>query len=321
MIKHPGTDHYGYLLVHFVEAPNAHGERVYFSLSEGDDPHRWYRLNGGAPVLESSLGTTGVRDPYIVRGTDEFFLFATDLRVWGSDATWDGFVRHGSRSIVVWRSEDLVEWSEPWLAEVAPPEAGMAWAPEATFDAETGTYSVYWSSHLYTSDDPDHRDDSYSRVLIAKTRDFREFSSSEVLIDLGRSVIDTTIVQHAGRTYRFSKDDSRTETSLKLFQEEGSSLIATDYRVTASKIADDFFDDVEGPLIFWDHARETWNLWVDQYSRQPQGYIPLTSDSLEQPHWAPVPPSDFRLPPNTKHGVVLPLQDDEWHRLTAAYKR
>ncbi|MEK8227298.1 hypothetical protein NKG05_16220 [Oerskovia sp. M15] len=42
-------DQYGYLLVHFVEDHEGHGERIYFTLSRGDDPLRWRRLNGGEP--------------------------------------------------------------------------------------------------------------------------------------------------------------------------------------------------------------------------------------------------------------------------------
>lgn len=52
----------GHLLVHFVEAPERHGEQAFFSLSDGPDPTRWTRVNGGRPVLESRIGTTGARE-------------------------------------------------------------------------------------------------------------------------------------------------------------------------------------------------------------------------------------------------------------------
>ena len=45
-------DGFGYLLVHFVEDARGHGEKIYFSLSEGDDPLRWRRVNRGGAVLE-----------------------------------------------------------------------------------------------------------------------------------------------------------------------------------------------------------------------------------------------------------------------------
>lgn len=54
-------DRYGYLLVHFVEDAQGHAEKIYFSLSIGDDPASRRRLNNGEPVLESTQGTTGLR--------------------------------------------------------------------------------------------------------------------------------------------------------------------------------------------------------------------------------------------------------------------
>ncbi|WP_454300090.1 hypothetical protein [Salana multivorans] len=129
----PLNDPCGYLLVHFVEDSSEHKEKIYLSLSIGDDPLRWRRLNGGQAVLESTVGTTGVRDPHLVRRHDGagFHLLATDLRVWadGPEIDWQRLSRHGSRDLVVWDSPDLLTWSEPRYVTVAPPTAGMAWAP------------------------------------------------------------------------------------------------------------------------------------------------------------------------------------------------
>lgn len=52
-------DPYGYLLVHFIEDPDHYAERIYLDLSEDDDPERWHPLNGGRPILTSTLGTKG----------------------------------------------------------------------------------------------------------------------------------------------------------------------------------------------------------------------------------------------------------------------
>lgn len=315
------TQRYGYLFVHFVEAPDGDGENVFFSLSDGDDPTRWTRLCHGAPVLTSDVGTTGIRDPYLVRGGGEFFIVATDLRVWGGTGNWEQWQRSGSRSIVVWRSTDLVRWSTPWLAEVAPPAAGMAWAPEADFDAETGEYLVYWSSALYDEADPDHLSNGYSRILAARTRDFRTFSPAETLIDRGTAVIDACVYRHGNAVVRFAKNDDSVLDSLKVFQEVGSSFFANDFRVVASGIGDERFPHVEGPLIFKANDRDLWYLLVDQYSRNPMGYIAYTTTDPLSGEWTPLGEDQFRLPPNTKHGSVLPLISDEWHRLKAAFSQ
>lgn len=71
-----------YLFVNFVGKDNSgdlDNEKVYFSVSS--DAIEWNVLNGGEPVLESNLGTKGVRDPHIVRSPegDKFYIVATDL--------------------------------------------------------------------------------------------------------------------------------------------------------------------------------------------------------------------------------------------------
>ena len=315
---------YGYLLVHHVEAPDGYGEQIYFSLSDGDDPLRWRRANGGQPVLRSDLGTTGVRDPYLVAGDGEWFVVATDLRIYGGDdAGWDAWTRHGSRELVVWRSTDLVHWSAPWLLEVAPPQAGMAWAPEATYDPTTGEFAVTFSSKLYPDDDPEHATTSYSRVMVARTRDFRTASPARVLIDRGSGVIDTTVLPASlspdGRVHRFSKQDDEAPDTLRVFHEVGSALEADDFEVVASRLLDHRFDHVEAPLVFRDHRTGTWYLWLDQYAVRPQGYVALRTDDLASGDWHEVPDGELVLPPNTKHGVVLPLTRAQHAALSAAY--
>ena len=69
-----------YLLVHFT-GQSARGEQIYFSVSE--DGLHWNDLNNSEPVLVSTIGDKGVRDPSIIRSPDgkKFYLLATDLRI------------------------------------------------------------------------------------------------------------------------------------------------------------------------------------------------------------------------------------------------
>ena len=104
------------------------------ALSRGNDPLHWRELNAGKPVLTSSLGEKGLRDPFVIRSPkgDKFYLIATDLRMYrNSSGTWDQVQRTGSKSIMVWESTDLVHWTDQRLAKVSPDTAGNTWAPEA----------------------------------------------------------------------------------------------------------------------------------------------------------------------------------------------
>ena len=99
------TDDYGYLLVHFIEDPDGYAEKIYMDISDGDNPHRWVPLNDGKPVLASHLGTTGVRDPHIIRNPDTgtWYIIATDLRVFGGDGGgWYEWSHHASTNLIIW---------------------------------------------------------------------------------------------------------------------------------------------------------------------------------------------------------------------------
>lgn len=56
---------YGYLYAHF-KRESVDGEQIYFALSDGNDPLHFDDLNGGKPVLYSTSGECGVRDPHIL---------------------------------------------------------------------------------------------------------------------------------------------------------------------------------------------------------------------------------------------------------------
>ncbi|NUT47906.1 MAG: hypothetical protein HOV94_11445, partial [Saccharothrix sp.] len=308
-------DPFGYVMVHFVEDPNGYKEKVYLSLSRGEDPTKWTRLNGGEPILSSDQGTTGVRDPYLVRSPegDKFYLVATDLRVFGGDnAGWGEWSRRGSRSLLVWESTDLVTWSDSRLVEVAPPTAGMAWAPEVVYDDTTGEYVVFWASTLFAESDTAHTGPTYSRILYAKTRDFVTFTPAQVLIDTGGDTIDTTMIRSGDDVVRFSKDNGPADRDV--YQEVGSGIFADDFRTVQTNIGRAQYGSVEGPLVFKDNYADQWYLYVDEYGSGPQGYRPFVTTDLESGSWTPVG-GDFELPGQTKHGAVVPLRGSEWERL------
>lgn len=310
---------FGYLLVHFVEDPHGHGEQVYFSLSEGDDALSWRRLNGGRPVLGSGLGTTGVRDPHLIRTREGgFHVVATDLRVWRPEGQdWEGFRRHGSRSIMVWDSTDLIAWDGPRSVEVAPPSAGMAWAPESVFDPASGDYVVHFASALYGDDDPGHDGAAAAELLTTRTRDFLTFSEAERYLSLPHGVIDLTFAFADGLVHRFAKQDDAAPGSWQVFHQMGRDGIDGGFGTLARNLGRRFGPAVEGPLVFEENSGERWFLWVDAYATMPQGYHALTTTDLASGRWEAVPDEEFTLPPNTKHGSVLPLVADEWARLHA----
>lgn len=72
-------------------------------------------------MLTSTLGTKGLRDPFIIRDPSgsKFYVIATDLKIFGG-TTWDAASRTGSLSLAIWESPDLKTWSAQRLVKVSP---------------------------------------------------------------------------------------------------------------------------------------------------------------------------------------------------------
>jgi beta-xylosidase len=316
----------GYLFSYFTGEGTADGEQVYFGLSEGNDPLHYRTLNDGEPVLTSDLGDEGVRDPFIIRDPRDgtFYQIATDLKVHGS-WDWDGFQRHGSRSIVVWESADLVSWSEPRLVEVSPDNAGNTWAPEAYWDDERDEFVVFWASKLYDADDPEHAGAQHNRMMFATTSDFRSFSEPQVWVDPGYSVIDSTVIRHGGEYYRFTKDErnntSSTPCSKFITAEKSTDLRSTDYDFIADCIGKGTdgspgINQGEGPTIFKSNTEEKWYQFIDEFGGR--GYVPFETTDLDSGEWTMA--TDYEMPGRPRHGTVLPVTQAEYNRLLRHYQ-
>jgi hypothetical protein len=295
----------GYLFVTFRGEATPMTEQVYFMVSEnGRD---WNALNNAKPVLVSTVGEKGVRDPFIMRSHngEKSYLIATDLSI-NLHPDWGRAQTAASKSIVVWESPDLINWSAARLVKVAPDNAGCTWAPEAVYDEECGEYMVFWASKT--------ADDNYRkhRIWAAHTQDFRAFSHPFVYIEKPNTVIDTTIIRDNGVYYRFTKDEKfkaiTMETSTNLMHGwkdvEGFSL---------GKLT-----GYEGPTCFsleppGEAKPVKWCLMLDWYSRG-RGYQPFETDNLAEGKFSEASQMRFPFHP-VRHGTVMPITKDEMVRL------
>ncbi|MEU4362459.1 family 43 glycosylhydrolase [Promicromonospora sp. NPDC023987] len=309
----------GYAFSYFTGNSVA-GEKIYFAASRGNDALTWDELNDGQPTLESTEGTLGLRDPFLIRSPegDRFFLIATDLSI-GRDGDWDAAQRQGSKYLEIWESTDLISWSEQRHVKVSPDNAGNTWAPEAYWDESLQQYVVFWASKLYAEDDPDHTGSAYNRMLYATTRDFVTFSEAKIWQDRGESRIDSTVIKENDTYYRFTKDEGGGGTGCSdIIQEKSATLTAVD---RPGDPAWEFMDAcigrdagtsaVEGPTVFEANPGDTsgspYYLFVDEYGGR--GYIPLGTDDLENPDWQVAP--DYDLPASPRHGTVIPVTATE----------
>lgn len=300
------------------------GEKIYFAASDGNDALSWNDLNGGQPVLTSTMGTKGLRDPFVIRSVegDKFWILATDLSI-GSGTSWGDSVRTGSRYLEIWESSDLVNWGTQRHVQVSPPTAGNTWAPEAYYDDELGRYVVFWASSLYNETDTAHSGSTYHRMLIATTPDFVTFSEPTVWQDAGSSRIDSTVITVGDKYYRFTKDEGASGTGCSdIIQETSTNLTATlgSWTITDTCIGQKAGTSaVEGPTVFKANDDDVngvkYYLFVDEYTGR--GYIPLATEDPAVPDWQV--PTSFALPASPRHGTVMPITAAELAIVQASY--
>jgi beta-xylosidase len=310
----------GYAFAYFTNNTRA-GEKIYLAASEGNNALSWTELNNKQPILTSTQGTKGLRDPFVIRSHegDVFYMLATDLSI-GSGTSWGDAVQKGSLFLEIWESKDLKTWSQQRHVQVSPTTAGNTWAPEAYYDTDLGAYVVFWASSLYAESDAGHTGSTYHRMLYVTTRDFVTFSAPVVWQDAGMSRIDSTVLKEGNNFFRFTKDEGASGTGCSdIIQERSSSLRATLdswTQVVACIGKKAGTQAVEGPTVFKSNPNDIhgqkFYLFVDEYTGR--GYIPLETVDIANPDWKVS--ASYKLPSSPRHGTVIPVTAAELAALT-----
>ncbi|XBH21729.1 LamG-like jellyroll fold domain-containing protein [Jonesiaceae bacterium BS-20] len=283
-------------------------EHVSVAASKGNDALAWNTLNNGVPIIESTEGTEGLRDPFIIRSKDgdKFYMIATDLRIAGLPGGFKTAQISGSKYLEIWESTDLINWSDQRHVKVSSDFAGNTWAPEAFYDDETEQYVVYWASNLYdTENAADRTDVTYNRMMYATTQDFISFSEPQVWIDVDQGktagVIDVSVAKEGDTYYRFYKN----EKNMTLLEEKSNVFLDTyagttmpgthndpnKWSLITKEIASGLpngagnnkFHQGEGPTVFksndGDINGNEWYLMIDQpgYHGGPNHYVPFAT--------------------------------------------
>lgn len=336
-----------YLFATFKNDNGARGQQIWFSVSE--DGNFWTDLNDDKAVLSVSnatQGDKGVRDPFLIRSPEgnHFYLIATDLCIGTGEGThsWDTAQNSKTCSnyIRIWETDDLVHFSEPWLAEIGVEGSCFTWAPEAIWDEESQQYMVYWSAGGTL--DPNNKYSTYqNRTWYCMTKDFHTFSEPKLFTSSvnGNGMIDMSIISVGdGTYYRISSstpDIMIEKSTTGLFGEWSivSSLQNLGFSYGAAGNETPGITIVEGPEFFKYNKDDslldidgnilsTWGVLVDNYGGL--GYFPLVTTDLgctipygtEGSTWTK-PEYDFCS--RKRHGTILPITRTEYEAILAAY--
>lgn len=304
----------GYLWAHF--AVDGGYEKVFFGHSE--DGLHWEKLNENQPILENLESDLGVRDPHIIRSPegDKYWIIGTDLHAEGGGEGGSGWdQQNASQNLVVWESDDLVNWSDQRIVFAGFEDAGNVWAPEAIYNEKTDEYYVYWAGRDRNEVDTEA---SALRVYLTKTEDFKTFTEAEEWISLndgdgGPNIIDTTIAEEDGVYYRFSTSDWHTvvDTATDL---DGP----WDRVIDRGEAGDHGLNErIEG-LTVYELPDGRWAVMGDD-----GGYIAHVADNLKDLEFEELAPGDgdnqYSFDETFRHGTVLPLTPEEEARVLDAF--
>lgn len=329
-------DFTGYLYASFIEPPlNAQGQQVYFASS--DDGMNWMDLNDNEPVLTSTMGTGSTRDHYILRSPegDRFYLLATDLNCVEAGKDWTDYAQRGSKSLMIWESDDLVNWSEQRMVQIADDDTGCAWAPEAIYDEITGEYVVYWSGEDIDPESPDY---GKKVVYASRTRDFYSFGEQQKFVmptetdgveaGTSDSFIDTTMIQGSdGNFYRVTKYENVSPT--RVFMDVSKYPLGEFTRVETN-LDEETFLGTEGPGWFKlneddaERLGKKYCLMLDGYNgpNKGVGFFPTVVDDLNNTNEINFErvTENYSMRTSAKHGGIIQLTQEEYDRVNEAYK-
>lgn len=315
-----------YLMVYFVG--NAPEEQT-IHMAVSTDGYNFAALNNNETMIEQTMGTGCVRDPYILKAKDEngkdcYYIVATDM-----DAMLGWTSNH---AIIFWKSYDLVIWEDEFVLDFRTFEGwegcNRAWAPQIIYDETVGKYMVYLA--LSTWDDPSTpENEDVAQHYYVYTEDFKTFTEPEYLygrrnevatrddgfVFNGVQCIDGDIIydEKDGYYYMYFKEDltqkiayvkSKTLTGF-------ADVKATDYTICSLN-----YFGVEGSFMYNITGTNKWIMFMDEYSNGTF-FAQMTSDFENFRQFRRALYSVDHLRP--RHGSVTAISEAEYERLVEAY--
>ena len=280
-------------------------QRIHFAVSK--DGYNFTPLNDNEEVITQTMGTLNCRDPYIFKGQDDYYyIIATDM---DCNTGWWG----NSNSMVLWRSRDLVNWTDETIinmAQVTNTWLGRCWAPQVIWDEAAQKYMVYFS--MYTDGDDKGTVIYYSHT--DNLLDQSSYSYPQVLFapESGKDAIDGDIIYDSknGTYYLYYKDENNATICYVT-----SSSLTGPYSTEPQKVLE---SDValEGCNSYFINGTDTLVMLADAYLN---GYFVLNR-SNDFTHFTTLDNSESTINATSpRHGSVVSISNDEYNRLVNAF--
>lgn len=281
-----------YLFAYFL-GNEPHQERICFAVSE--DGYHFTPLNGNKPVILQTKGKQCVRDPYIFKGQDDYYyIVGTDMKCIEG---WES-----NHALVVWRSKDLIDWSDENIIDMCDlgedfADTTRAWAPQAIWDEKENAYMLYWAHSTKRR--------NTAGMYYAHTKDFRTITEPKPLYCRYCQTIDGDIVYNEEEKLYYL-----------YFKYEENQTIAY---VTSENLTGPYEDEpvvvsiapsgVEGSEMYRIQGTDKWVMIMDEYSKG-RFFMQETTDFHNF-----IPVSDYDMDFGPRHGSVTAITSEEYDRL------
>jgi len=252
-----------------------------------DDGYHWTNVPG--TFLEANVGEAKqFRDPSIAQGPDGVYHL-----VW--TAGWHDGLGFGYSS-----STDLVHWTDQQFIPVMAnePTTVNVWAPEIFYDELDDQFIIAWASTI-PGRFPDMMEShtNNQRLYFTTTRDFENFTPTQLFLDPHFSVIDPFILRDGNRYVLICKDNSRPNLRL--------GVAFADTPIGPWK---DLFGPItprytEGPCAL--HIGDDWVIYYDAYRDKRYGAV-KTRDFKNFTGIS----SQVSFPEGHKHGTAFRVPKD-----------
>ncbi len=303
-----------YLFVHFKEKITPDGEQVYFGISR--DGLNWEKVNNGNPILTAEKGEKGCRDIEVVRlHTGGFMIITTDLCVANRydenlQLDWSNINRTGSKCLRMWKTDDLVNFSEERLVHFGRDDFGCMWAPEVFFDEENEEYLIHWGS---TVKETDYK---HMSIYCSRTKDFETFSEPELYFTKDNEILDSHIVKVGNIYHLFYKNAHNPSMNMHSVSESLYGPFIHDEKF--EKYMDEEISNpgsYEGPTTYV-LPDGRWCLMLDFFGceKEKMGYVPFVSSEKGNMNFERMT-EGFSFPYGFKHGRVIEITDEEYGKL------
>lgn len=283
-----------YLFLYFVG--NGEGqERVHFAVSE--DGYNFTPLNKNEAVITQTKGKKCVRDPYILKGKDNFYyIVGTDMKC---DEGWES-----NHALVTWKSADLINWTDETIIDIKDlggefANTTRAWAPQALWHEEKQTYMLYWAHST--------KEHNTAGMYYAFTDDFKAITKPEKLYCREVQTIDGDIIYNEknGKYYLYFKyEEDQTIACVTADRPEGP---YEDKPVTVSVAP----SGVEGSEMYRINGTNTFVMIMDEYSKG-RFFMQQTEDFE---NYLPVKWEDYGMDFGPRHGSICSITDEEYDNL------